>query len=114
MAYSKYNAKKVCVDGHTFDSKKEAGRYVTLKMLMLAGEITQLELQPRFELLPAKRLRNGKTQRKMEYVADFRYVDMATGKTIVEDVKGFKTKEYAVKKKLFLFRYDDLVEFREI
>lgn len=110
MAYNKFNAKKTWLGGHQFDSKKEAGRYVQLKLMESAGEITDLELQPRF-LLQEKFTRRGKTYRKIEYVADFRYRDK-DGNVIVEDAKGHKTDVYQLKKKLLLARYD--IDFREI
>lgn len=109
----KYNAKKTVIDGITFDSKKEASRYQELKLMEKAGAIMNLELQPRF-LLQDKYIYQGKTVRKIEYIADFRYKDTKTGKTIVEDVKGVKTDIYKLKKKLFLCRYGQLLEFNEI
>lgn len=108
---SKYNAKKVVVDGIKFDSKKESARYNELKLLERCGDIRNLELQPRFELLPAFSYGDEKF-RKMEYVADFRYT--RDGKTFVEDVKGYKTKEYMLKKKLFLYKYGSDVMFVEV
>ena len=116
---NKYNAKKVSVDGIEFDSKKEAKRYQELLLLQKAGEIYMLERQKVYELLPAQRepdtvgKRGGVTkgkllERAVEYVADFVYTDK-NGKTIVEDVKGFREGgAYAVfvlKRKLMLYRY---------
>lgn len=103
----KYNASKVMVDGHTFDSQLEAQRYWELKMMERAGEIENLELQPSFELMPSFR-KNGVTYRKITYIADFRYIDKRTGETIIEDTKGFKTKEYILKKKIFEYLNPDL------
>lgn len=111
--YSKYNAKKKVVDGHTFDSKREGERYCELKLLEKANEIRNLELQPRFLLQDKFKDRNGKTHRKIEYVADFMYIDK-DGKKIVEDVKGMMTDVYKLKKKLFLNLYDKEFDFREI
>ena len=48
----KYRNKKVEVDGILFDSKKEANRYMELKLLEKAGEITDLKRQVRYELIP--------------------------------------------------------------
>lgn len=112
MSYKKYNARKTVADGITFDSRKEAARYGELKLMEKAGEIYNLELQPRF-LLQDKYKYNGKTVRKLEYVADFRYTD-ANGATVVEDVKGVKTEAYKIKKKIFLCKYGELIDFREI
>ena len=103
---SKYHSKKVTVHGITFDSKKEAERYRQLKLLEMAGKIKELELQVKFVLQPSFK-KNGKTIRAITYVADFEYYDVAKGKYIVEDVKGYKTKEYQLKKKMFEYRYPD-------
>lgn len=103
----KYHNKKTTVDGITFDSKAEAARYCELKLLEKSGYISDLKLQPEFELIPAFS-KNGKRYRKTVYKADFCYVDRKTGKTLVEDVKGVKTQVYAMKKKLFEYRFPDL------
>ena len=109
----KYNASKVTLDGHRFDSQREAKRYEELKQREAAGKIAQLELQPRFELQPAFRYR-GEAVRKIEYVADFRYLDYERGGLVVEDVKGMKTDVYRLKRKLFLAKYGDGVIFKEV
>lgn len=106
----KYLSKKTVVDGITFDSKKESLRYLDLKRKQELGQISDLELQPSFEL-QEKFKRDGKTYRPIVYVADFRYIE--NGKVIVEDVKGFKTKEYQLKKKMLLYKYEGF-EFREV
>lgn len=112
MRYSKYRNKKVVVDGIEFDSKKEANRYKELKLLEKAGEIKDLELQKVFELIPSFK-KNGKTYRKTTYKADFSYFDTKEGKYIVEDVKGFKTDIYKLKKKLFEYKFKEL-ELKEV
>lgn len=110
---SKYRAKKMELDGILFDSKKEAERYSELKMLERAKLITNLELQPKF-LLQEKFEYNGKVIRKIEYIADFKYID-EKGNTVVEDVKGLKTDVYNIKKKLFLNKYmNKKLIFKEI
>ena len=81
---SKYHNQKVIVNGVKFESKKEANRYWELLLLERKGMIKELELQPRF-LLQEGFKKNGKTYRKIEYVADFKYIE--NGETIVEDVK---------------------------
>ena len=98
----KYGNRKVVLDGQTFDSKREAGRYGELKLLERAGQIKDLELQPRFELIPKQRRADGKAERACEYVADFRYTDTATGQTVIEDAKGVRTDTYVIKRKLLL------------
>ena len=101
---SKYHAKKTVVDGITFDSRKEADRYIVLKGMEEDGAIGDLHRQVRYGLIPAFDV-DGKHYRPVFYVADFVYVDKETGKTVVEDVKGMKTDVYRLKSKLFARRY---------
>lgn len=103
----KYHSKKTIIDGIEFDSKKESMRYQELKLLERAGKIRDLKLQPEYELIP-KFKKNNKTYRKTIYKADFSYFDIESNKYITEDVKGFKTDVYKLKKKLFEYRYNDL------
>lgn len=112
MRYNKFKNKKVVVDEIEFDSKKEANRYRQLKLLENAGVIEGLELQKVYELQPSFK-KNGKTYRKITYKADFSYFDNEKGKYIVEDVKGFKTDVYKLKKKLFEYRFKEL-ELKEV
>ena len=111
---SKYGAKKaeriIGCKTYTFDSQKEAKRFDELYMLQKAGKIESLRLQPKFLLQEGFR-RDGKAYRAIHYIADFAY--LKDGKEVVEDVKGHKTKEYQIKKKLFLKRYQE-IDFREI
>ena len=109
---SKYHSKKITIDDIQFDSKREANRYSELKLLEKQGHIKDLELQHKFELQPGFK-KNGKTYRAITYIADFVYMDLRTNKNIVEDVKGFKTETYKLKKKLFEYTYMDL-ELREV
>lgn len=109
---SKYHSRKTTVDGIEFDSKKEANRYRELVLLERAGLIQNLQRQVKFVLIPAqyepdtigKRggVKRGKQiERECCYVADFSYTD--NGKQVVEDTKGFKTKDYIIKRKLMLW-----------
>jgi hypothetical protein len=107
---SKYGAEKAVIDGYTFDSRREAYRYQELKLMVYAGEISRLELQKEFVLQESFR-KNGKAYRAIIYKADFVYE--LGGKTIVEDAKGCRTKDYQIKKKLFEKRYPDLT-IREV
>jgi hypothetical protein len=95
---SKYGAIKTQVEGITFASKREAARYVQLKALEKAGHISDLKLQPSFEIVPSVIL-DGKRQRALKYIADFDYVDHL-GFRVIEDVKGMKTREYQIKRRL--------------
>ncbi len=91
---SKYGNTKTVVDGITFASKAEAKRYGELKLLERAGEIRNLELQPKFALVGL-----GATK-VCSYRADFSY-RYTNGPLVVEDVKGMKTPVYRLKAKLF-------------
>jgi hypothetical protein len=101
---SKYHAKKTTMDGITFDSKREAYRYLVLKGMEEDGAIEDLRRQVRYELVPAFDV-DGKHYRPVYYVADFVYADKETGKEVVEDVKGMRTDVYRLKSKLFARRY---------
>lgn len=103
---SKYRSKKIIIDGISFDSKREGNRYCELKLLEKAGKIKDLELQHQFELQPSFK-KNGKTIRAITYVADFTYYDFETKRNVVEDVKGFKTDVYMLKRKLFEFKFPE-------
>jgi len=107
---NKYRNKKTVVDNITFDSKKEAGRYVDLKLLERIEEIHDLELQPEFEIIPAVKW-NGKKLSAKYYIADFRYTQEDV--TFIEDVKGIRTPAYILKRQLFLLKYPEYV-FREV
>lgn len=111
----KYGNKKIYEDGEVFDSKKEYRRYKELLLLLKAGEITHLQRQVKFTLIPAQRepdlkgprggIRPGKLiEREVAYIADFVYTDKA-GQIVVEDCKGMRTKEYILKRKMMLFRH---------
>ena len=103
---SKYNSRKTVIDDITFDSKKEAKRYVELKKRQEEGEITDLMLQVPFELVPSFTIEiDGKKRRRrnIRYIADFVYYE--NGQKVVEDVKGRKTEIYKLKKKLFEYKY---------
>ena len=109
---SKYHSKKITRDGLTFDSLKEYKRYQELLLLERAGAIGGLQRQVEFVLIPAQRepdrvgVRGGVIKGKtlelaVKYVADFVYEE--NGETVVEDVKGYKTKEYILKRKMLLY-----------
>lgn len=103
MYYSKYKNKKVQVDGKIFDSMKEAMRYQELKMLQDHGKISDLKCQVKFELQPHFRNEiTGKMERAITYIADFVYIE--NGKQVIEDVKGFKTPEYKLKRKMMAYQ----------
>jgi len=104
---TKYNNRKITIDGHTFDSTLEYSRYCQLKLLQRAGEISNLQLQVPFTLQESFK-KNGKTYKAITYIADFVYIEK--GKTIVEDTKSVatETQVFKIKQKLFEKRYADL------
>ena len=99
---SKYGNRKTVVDGIEFDSKLEAQRSVTLKLMQRKGELSDLALQVPFELIPKQKKDDGKAERACDYIADFTYRDRFDN-FIVEDVKGRRTPEYIIKRKLMLY-----------
>ena len=107
---TKYRNKKVEIDGMTFDSKKEARRYKELLLLERAGAIQDLQTQVKYVLIPSQRIKGRVVERECAYKADFVYIE--NGETVVEDTKGFKTKDYIIKRKLMLKEHG--IRIREI
>ena len=96
----KYKNKKVTIDGILFDSAKEANRWLQLKAMQTRGEISGLQRQAVFVLVPSVVL-DGRKKPAIRYLADFAY--QQGGKDIVEDVKSAATKglaAYRMKKHL--------------
>lgn len=111
---SKYHAQKIVVDGIEFDSKREAKRYSELVLLQKCGQISDLQLQVKYKLLPSQyapdtvdkngKIKKGKLlEREITYIADFVYKE--NGETVVEDAKGMRRKDYIIKRKLMLYVY---------
>ena len=94
----KYNSRQTIIDGHKFPSQKEANRYQELKLMEKAKAIENLKMQVPFPLI--KKSPYGK---EIKYIADFVYWE--DGKMIVEDVKGYKTDMYKLKKRLMAELY---------
>lgn len=103
MAYNKYGGQPTYIDGVRFDSIAESRRYGELKNLERAGLITGLELQPKFAIAI-----NGK--HCFTWKGDFAYFEGNI--RAVEDVKGFKTPMYRLKKKCVEAAYN--ITIREI
>jgi hypothetical protein len=114
----KYRNKEVYIDGIKFDSQKEGDRYLFLRKCEDSGLITDLELQPKFELIPSvkedyivhlktkDKVKTRTVQLAINYKADFRY--KKNGVEVVEDVKAspkMLTKEFELKFKLFFWRF---------
>lgn len=80
-----------------YDSMAEAKRGFDLGLLVQAGKIKDLRKQVSYEIIPKQ-----KGEQAAHYIADFTYVDVTTGETVVEDVKGVRTAVYILKRKLML------------
>ncbi|MGX7108334.1 DUF1064 domain-containing protein [Facklamia miroungae] len=101
----KYRAKKVVIDGITFDSKAEAMYYNHLKFLKKAGVVKNFSQQVEYILQDKfEHPSTGKTVRAIKYVPDF-LIAYTNGKSEVVDVKGMQTKEFKLKAKLFINKY---------
>lgn len=103
VSFSKFGNKKTVVDGHTFDSQMEAARYQELLLLQRAGQIHDLRLQVRFELLPAIQYQGAKRKTTgVDFVADFVYEERISPfhdwVQVIEDCKGARTAIYKLKK----------------
>ena len=111
---SKYHSTKTTIDGKKFDSKKEGRRYRELVDMENAGLISDLRTQVKFVLIPTQKdPETGKVlERECSYYADFVYVDNETDKTVIEDVKGYRTADYVIKRKLMLQKYG--IEIQEV
>ena len=98
----------------TFDSVKEARRFGELELMKNTGKIRDLRLQVNFTLQEGFTTAAGERVRPIVYRADFVYQEPSpTGwRTIVEDVKGVRTKEYSMKRKMMLEKFG--VDIREV
>lgn len=110
--FMKYHNKKIVIDGQVFDSKKEGYRYRELMLLERSGQITDLQRQVKYTLIPAQRepdtigkrggvIKGKLIEREVSYIADFVYRE--NGELVVEDTKGIRTKDYIIKRKLMLY-----------
>lgn len=122
----KYHNKVTEIDGIVFDSRKEAERYMELRLLERQGVIKDLRRQVPYTLIPEQREestewysrgpRKGQKkpgrviERPCEYVADFVYRE--DGAEVVEDTKGMRTRDYIIKRKLMLYVHG--IRIREI
>ncbi|MBI5259803.1 MAG: DUF1064 domain-containing protein [Burkholderiales bacterium] len=109
--HEKYSNVRCEFEGQKFDSKAELKRWLDLRLLLRAREITNLERQVSFELVPKTTRPSGGVERAVHYIADFVYTDRR-GLRVVEDVKGAATPEYRLKRKLMLHVHG--IEIREI
>lgn len=99
---NKYGAKRIKVDGIWFDSKREANRWLQLRNLERAGQITDLRRQVPIKLMGRDGPILTRTGRHMRITVDFSYVDLrneaTAGLTIFEDAKGKPTPDYEVRR----------------
>ena len=104
----KYKNKKVTIDGVTYDSLREYHRFCELKRLERAGEISNLQRQVKYILVPSQKLNGKVVERSVSYAADFVYHDKS-GNLIVEDSKGYRNPasagyaKFVIKRKLMLY-----------
>ena len=111
---NKYNARKTMVCGRTFDSKREAEVYLELLAQKQAGDIVRIGFQPQYTLLEGFKDNTGKNQKPITYTADF-LVEYDDGRREVIEVKGMRTRDYLLRKKLFLYKMrDENIIFREV
>lgn len=108
---SKYGSVRVVVDGIAFASKAEARRYGELKLLYEARRISDLQVHPRFDLVPGVTL-DGRRRPPMRYTGDFAYWE--GDERIVEDVKSPASKTTAYKMRRHLMKYMVGIEVREV
>lgn len=107
---SKFKNIKKTIDGITFDSTLEADAYQIIKQWERAGTIVELKLQPEFTLQESFRDPSGKLHRSIKYRADFSFRHIADLLRTVVDAKGLRTKEFALKEKMFHERYPHKLE----
>jgi hypothetical protein len=106
----KYGAQRIVVDGITFDSKKEAGRWAELKLLERAGEIINLRRQVVVPLEGRDGPLLARKGRQMRITVDFGYVEVATGLMVYEDAKGLPTRDYEVRRSVAAAQGVEIVE----
>ena len=99
---NKYNNITVECDGYTFDSKRECLRYQQLKLMEKAGEITDLEVHPSYDVvINGEPVRYSVSKRPISIELDFLYFDKVKGQKVVEDVKGRDNAVSRIKRALF-------------
>lgn len=108
---SKYHNKIAYYDGIAFDSIKERDYYADVLLpLKWAGKIKSIDMQVSFVLQPPFK-HGGKTIKGIKYVADF-VITYPDGRKKVIDTKGYRTKEYQLKRKMLLYKYPE-IDFEE-
>ena len=102
---NKYGAKKIEIDGIVFDSRLEGRYYEHLLYLMNDGVVESFEMKKSYTLLDKfPHPKTGKTVRAIKYTPDFEVI-YADGHVEVVDTKGMKTRDFIMRCKMFMFRY---------
>jgi hypothetical protein len=120
-SYNKYNNKRIQIGDKAFDSKHEAERFYYLSLLERSGQISSLQTQVPFVLIPTQRepdvigprggIKKGRClEKECVYYADFVYKDNS-GAIVVEDAKSpaTRTEAYRIKKKLMLYVHNIII-----
>ncbi|WP_246174186.1 DUF1064 domain-containing protein [Paraburkholderia hayleyella] len=110
----KYRNTKCEQDGQKFDSRRELKRFNELVVMQAKGEISELQCQVPFALIPKQTHADGTAERQTGYIADFTYRNAAGG-LVVEDVKSKITQKnpaYGIKRKLMLWLHR--ISIREV
>ena len=94
---SKYNNKKIKIDGHCFDSIKESKFYEELKLRLIVKDILGFCVQPKFILAD-----------NVSYKPDF--IVFEKDNTRIIDIKGMETQVFKIKKKLFEEKFNLKIE----
>lgn len=95
---NKYSARRAAIGTEKFDSRKEARRFVALQLLERGGEVRNLRRQVKIPLMGRDGPIKTPSGRQAFYVADFVYFDVRAGREVVEDSKGYRTKDYVLKR----------------
>lgn len=110
LSVNKFNAQKVNADGFKFDSQSEYRYYLTLKLMVRAGQISNLEVHPPFVLVD-REIIGGEVEKAIKHKPDFWFRE--NGRDVVVDVKGVKTIDWVIRRRLFRKRYPQ-IEYRVV
>jgi len=108
---NKYNARVTEIDNIKFASRKEADYYVELCLRVKANDIKGFLRQPKFYLLDDFG-HDGKKYKGITYTADFA-IEHNDGTVEIVECKGYKTRDYTLRKKLLLSKFND-IKFTEV
>ena len=120
--YRKFRNKKMITAEGVFDSKFEYEYWLELKEREKRGEISNLQRQVSFELIPRQSAMvevQLKTKTKLKevfyehpvfYIADFVYTE--NGEQVIADTKGAKTADYIIKRKLMRLQGHPITEIK--